>query len=45
MTSTEFCAKYNVENSMILLEGKRNVLESDKAKINTIWKIIGSKPS
>jgi hypothetical protein len=33
MTPTEFCAKYNLENTLILLEGKRNVLESDKEKL------------
>ncbi|MGK0254418.1 MAG: hypothetical protein ACI9OE_001919 [Mariniflexile sp.] len=33
MTSTQFFAKYNLENSIILLEGKRNVLESDKEKL------------
>jgi hypothetical protein len=33
MTSTEFFAKYNQENTLILLEGKRNVLEADKEKL------------
>lgn len=33
MTSTEFFSKYNVENSIILLEGKRNVVESIKEKL------------
>lgn len=33
MTFTEFFSKYNVENSIILLEGKRNVVESDKEKL------------
>jgi hypothetical protein len=33
MTSTEFFTKYNLENTIILLEGKRNVLESDKEKL------------
>jgi hypothetical protein len=33
MTFTEFFSKYNVENSIILLEGKRNVVESNKEKL------------
>lgn len=40
MTSTEFCTKYNFENTLILLEGKRNVLESDKEKLIQLGKFL-----
>jgi hypothetical protein len=33
MTSTDFFAKYKLENTLILLEGKRNVLDIDKEKL------------
>ena len=33
MTLPEFIAKFNLENTIILLEGKRDVLESDKEKL------------
>jgi hypothetical protein len=35
MTSTEFFDKYNQENIIILLEGKRNVIELYKEKLIT----------
>jgi hypothetical protein len=40
MTSTEFFAKYNVENTIILLEGKRNVVKSDKEKLIQFGKFL-----
>jgi len=33
MTLPEFIAKFNLANTIILLEGKRDVLESDKEKL------------
>jgi hypothetical protein len=42
MTSTEFFAKYNLEN-ILLLEGNA-MFKSDK-KTNQIWKIPSDKPT
>lgn len=42
MTSTEFLAKYNLENTIILLEGKRNILESDKEKLIEFGKFLAT---
>jgi hypothetical protein len=43
MTSTEFFAKYNLENTIILLEGKRNVIELDKEKLIQFGKFLATK--
>jgi hypothetical protein len=42
MTSTEFFAKYNLENTIILLEGKRNVIEPDKDKLTYFGKFLAT---
>jgi hypothetical protein len=42
MTSTEFFAKYNLENTIILLEGKRNVIELDKEKLIKFGKFLAT---
>ncbi|WP_262892070.1 hypothetical protein [Flavobacterium soyangense] len=41
MILAEFTTKYDQETIIILLEGKRNVLESDKVKLEVrynLWK-------
>jgi hypothetical protein len=43
MTLTEFISKYNNENIIILLEGKRNVLELDKEKLIQFGNLLGTK--
>ncbi len=43
MTLEDFISKYDNENSVILLEGKRNVLESDKGKLFELGKLLTSK--
>lgn len=45
MTLQEFISKYDNENSVILLEGKRNVLDSDKEKLLALGKLLASKSS
>lgn len=40
MTLAEFCAQYDQVNTIILLEGKRNVLESDKEKLVLFGKLL-----
>lgn len=42
MTLTEFTTTFNKENSMILLEGKRNVLESDKEKLIQLGNLLAT---
>jgi hypothetical protein len=42
MTATEFLAKYNLENTIILLEGKRNVFELDKEKLIEFGKFLAT---
>lgn len=42
MTLAEFTTTYNKENSIILLEGKRNVLESDKEKLILFGKLLAT---
>jgi hypothetical protein len=42
MTATEFLAKYNLENTIILLEGKRNVFEIDKEKLIEFGKFLAT---
>ena len=43
MTLEDFISKYDNENSVILLEGKRKVLESDKGKLFELGKLLTSK--
>ncbi|MDO9629005.1 MAG: hypothetical protein Q7I99_03805 [Acholeplasmataceae bacterium] len=43
MTLEDFISKYDNEISIILLEGKRNVLESDKGKLFELGKLLTSK--
>lgn len=42
MTLNEFCTEFNTENSIILLEGKRNVSESDKEKLNQFGSLLAT---
>jgi hypothetical protein len=42
MTSTDFFANYNLENTIILLEGKRNVIELDKEKLIQFGKFLAT---
>jgi hypothetical protein len=42
MTSTDFFNKHNLENTIILLEGKRNVLESDKENLINFGKFLAT---
>lgn len=42
MTSTDFFAKYKLENTLILLEGKRNVLDIDKEKLIQFGKFLAA---
>lgn len=42
MELTEFIEKYNCKKSIILLEGKRNVLESDKEKLIQLGNLLAS---
>lgn len=42
MTLPEFIAKFNLENTIILLEGKRNVLESDKEKLIQLGNLLAT---
>jgi hypothetical protein len=43
MTLIDFLNQYDNENSIVLLEGKRNVLEEDKARLQEIGKLLASK--
>jgi hypothetical protein len=45
MTLQEFISKYDHANSVILLEGKRNVLEADKDKLVALGKLLALKTS
>ena len=42
MELTEFIEIYNCKKSIILLEGKRNVLESDKEKLIQLGSLLAS---
>ena len=42
---SEFIEKYDKEGSIVLLEGKRNVLESDQALLVKLGKVIKEKTS
>jgi len=43
MTLKEFIRQFDKENSIVVLEGKRNVLEADKEKLTALGKILASK--
>lgn len=43
MTLTKFISKYSNKNAVILLEGKRNVLELDKEKLTQFGNLLASK--
>lgn len=45
MTLTEFISRYDTENSIILLEGKRNVLDEDKGKLTELANLLVAKSS
>ena len=45
MTFEEFINQYDQDGSIILVEGKRNVLESDKIKLIELGKLLASKSS
>lgn len=40
MTLAQFCTEFKNKNTIILLEGKRNVLENDKEKLIQLGKIL-----
>lgn len=42
MTLKEFIKQFDKPNSIVLLEGKRNVLEADKEKLTTLGKLLAS---
>lgn len=43
MTLKEFIKKYDQQHAVVLLEGKRNVLETDKEKLTTLGRLLASK--
>lgn len=43
MTFEEFINQYDNEDSIILLEGKRNVLEHDQEKLTALGRLLASK--
>jgi len=43
MTLIEFISKFDFDNSVVLLEGKRNVLEADKEKLTALGKLLAQK--
>ncbi len=45
MTLKEFIKQFDKDNSIILLEGKRIVLEADKEKLTALGKLLASKTS
>ncbi|MFV8337222.1 hypothetical protein ACNQF7_14230 [Flavobacterium sp. RSP29] len=42
MTLAEFTTQFNSKNNIILLEGKRNVLESDKEKLIQLGNLLAT---
>lgn len=42
MTLAEFSTEFNTKNAIILLEGKRNVLESDKEKLIQLGNLLAT---
>jgi hypothetical protein len=45
MTLNEFISKFDTENSIVLLEGKRNVLHEDQEKLFAFGKLLATKTS
>ena len=45
MTFNEFLTNFDVDNSIVLLEGKRDVLDADKEKLKALGKLLASKTS
>jgi len=45
MTLNEFISKFDTENSIVLLEGKRNVLHEDQEKLFALGKLLATKTS
>lgn len=45
MTLNEFIKKFDTPNSIVLLEGKRNVLDVDKEKLTALGRLLASKTS
>lgn len=43
MTLSEFIIRYDKDNSVVLLEGKRNVLEVDQENLIALGKLLASK--
>jgi hypothetical protein len=43
MTLKDFIKRFDCNNSIILLEGKRNVLEADKQKLTALGILLASK--
>ena len=43
MTLKEFIKQFDKTNSVVLLEGKRNVFEADKEKLTALGKLLASK--
>lgn len=43
MTLKEFIAQYDTEGTIVLLEGKRNVLEHDRKKLTALGRLLASK--
>jgi hypothetical protein len=45
MKLKEFIERFDIENSIVLLEGKRVVLDSDKANLTALGKLLASRTS
>lgn len=43
MTLKEFIERFDIDNSIVLLEGKRNVLDADKEKLTALGKLLAAK--
>jgi hypothetical protein len=43
MTLKDFLYQFDKENSIVLLEGKRNVLEADKEKLKAVGRLLATK--
>lgn len=43
MTLNEFVETFDVENTIVLLEGKRNVLDADKEKLIALGELLAAK--
>ncbi|MEO6691873.1 MAG: hypothetical protein ABIO44_05985, partial [Saprospiraceae bacterium] len=45
MTLKDFINQFDKDNSIVLLEGKRNVLETDKENLVSLGKLLASRTS